>query len=122
MATTPKRPRLHEDARVIRELPVAQAANLFVLTQPQVVYIERCRYRRAEFGGYFLAAVPPYAYRSGTLPKRYMKLYLRWFNWQPPEQNYSRVTLLTTPEVAPLHNGLVVTDLGLDLSDIHRQL
>ncbi len=121
MATLSKRPKLCEDAKVIRQLPVAQAANLFVLTQPQVIYIERCRYRRAEFGGYFLAAVPPYAYRSGTLPERYMKLYLRWFNWQPSKQNYSRVTLLTAPEVKPLHEGLVVTDLGLDLTDINRK-
>ena len=92
-----------------------------MLTQPQVVYIERCRYRLAELGGYFLAAVPPYAYQAGTLPKRYMKLYLRWFNWQPPKQKYSRVTLLTAPEAKPLHDGLVVTDLGLDQTDINRE-
>lgn len=42
MATPPKRPRLHVDAVVIRQLPVSQAISLFSLAHSQVVFIERC--------------------------------------------------------------------------------
>lgn len=121
MNTPPKRPNQHYHAKVIRELSIAEAKQLFALDDAQVVYIEKCAYRKAEFGGYFLAAIPPRAYHSGDLPKRYLRVYVKWFNWMPPTKGFCRVTLLADARVAPDYKGHVVTDIGLQRSDISRQ-
>ena len=121
MGPRTKRPHTCEDAIVIRRLPIAAAKTLFSISDARVVYVDRFFYRGAEYSGYLLARIPPHVYNSLRLPKTYLRVYLKWFNWRPRTTGTCRITLLSTVKLLPDDiEEDVITDLGLVLADAFR--
>jgi hypothetical protein len=61
------------------------------VTNARAVYIEKVRYRQAEFGGRFLLAEDPVCYHLNTTQ---LRVNMTWFGWAP-EDGACRVTPLT---------------------------
>jgi hypothetical protein len=94
-------PHTHRDAVVLRRTSVANA---------RVVYIERARYRLAEFGGRFLLAENPLCYHLDT-PQ--LKVVMTWFDWAP-EDGVCRVTPLSHVTFSVGSYDDIVANVGVE--------
>lgn len=94
-------PHTHKDAKVLTTKSVSNA---------RVVYIEKVRYRLAEFGGYFLLADDPVCYHLNT-PQ--LRVKMTWFGWAP-EDGACRVTPLGPVTFSVDSYDKVVANVGVE--------
>ena len=102
-ATKKKVPHLDPKAQVVEYRTVRDAA---------VVYVERCEYRLAKFGGYFL--LPPGKKSTTNEKKKQVLLFvdMKWFGTHPNKMKLCRITCLTEPKFKWGHSGSVVANVA----------
>lgn len=95
-------PHTHKDAVVLLPLRTVHDAR--------VVYIERVRYRLAEFGGRFLLGDDPLCYHVNT---PLVKVKMTWFGWAT-EDGVCRITPLSPVTFSVGSYDDVVANVGLE--------
>lgn len=94
-------PHTHKDAKVLSKKSVTNA---------RAVYIDKVRYRQAEFGGRFLLADDPVRYHLDTVQ---LRVKMTWFGWAP-EDGACRITPLTPVTLSVGTYDDIIENVGLE--------